>query len=53
MLAVDARSGSRREAFRKACENLAGAIEQRGMVIAERDIPTFGSRMFARIGTRE
>ena len=53
ILAVDAYSTlSRRETFRKACENLRVAIEQRGMVVVEWDIPTFGSRMFARIGTR-
>ena len=52
ILAVDARSGSsRRETFRRACENLTRAIEQRGIITAEQNISPF-SRMFARIGPK-
>ena len=52
VLAVDARSETNRETFRAACGNLAGALEQRGLIVTY-NIPTFGSRMFARIGVGE
>ena len=53
ILAVDARMLWQREAFRKACKNLAVVIKQRGMTLTGWDISSFGSRMLARIGAKE